>query len=908
MAIETASASARAFVRSLNVLLKFARLYGLNHSRSAGQFDAAWSELTDALSAAGPSGLLLGVSASQLLLDGVPLEATPAERSFAELLTAVGVASISFNKNLTRDQFADFVRAFTGGAKASNLSGQLRTALARNGSSSIRVNKICFVAEDSSTAEAHIAAQIAARTLGADAGKLQDFLRDPQKLIQLIAAAEGADHSGPGSSAYRGSPANTGTGSAGGTGASGTNATGGAPEAPGYASGGEPQAAPGAGSLPEEEVLGMLRLLVQMGETSREKSAVDPAQFQEEVSRLPEAARLTMRQALAAMASSPQPAKPDEPMLVRLAEDLAIRFALDRYQRGEVRVNAVRQMLDRLGREVDTLRKMLHAREDKMAGAGMVVESHADLLDRQFWASVSESGKRSVLLSSEAWCVPPRNVQQFVEELFEKGDDQTAKTILRQYAACVQEKDLDGRRKAVLGLGQLAELYGRAGAGPVEKALRWLGAQMQHENDAELQTLESAAFVRIGQEAGAKRLYPALEIALDSLVEVEKARPNWVQGLRSRLGVENRFPEFIEEALTAPKIPEGLPAVLARLPEAAAEHLASRLSRCSSREERERLIELANALGAPCVRHLRKMLASQPPSKAVTAAGLLSRLDPAGLEEALPGMLPQWNRAYQDAVLRQLAIAGVIGRGRLLARLLNNFDPLLRPLVLDEVGLSGDLVAARNLLDIVEDENMKDGAAFLRVKAIEALGRLRMLGAVESLQKIAESKRAWLWVYPAELRMAAARALQTLDPDWGPGFLPHSGLDPAAIALGAQEYCPRESAVRIRRYPRVRPPRPVVAQLANQRGKYELQLKALSLGGGLLHGDQHFAAGSEAVLRIHPGFWSITARVIIRQTRSQLTVFEIVAIDLDERAKLRKLLVSFSSDSPLERPSLMPQA
>ena len=58
-------------------------------------------------------------------------------------------------------------------------------------------------------------------------------------------------------------------------------------------------------------------------------------------------------------------AKMDEVTLLRLAEDLAIKFALDRFQRGEVRVNAVRQMLDRMGHELETLRKLLKSREEK---------------------------------------------------------------------------------------------------------------------------------------------------------------------------------------------------------------------------------------------------------------------------------------------------------------------------------------------------------------------------------------------------------------------------------------------------------------------------------------------------------------------------------------------------------------
>src|SRR5438309_11175043 len=64
--------SARAFARSLNILLKHVRLYGLRHKRSTDQFDQAWSLLRSVLS--GETGFLFGVSGSKLLLDGVPME------------------------------------------------------------------------------------------------------------------------------------------------------------------------------------------------------------------------------------------------------------------------------------------------------------------------------------------------------------------------------------------------------------------------------------------------------------------------------------------------------------------------------------------------------------------------------------------------------------------------------------------------------------------------------------------------------------------------------------------------------------------------------------------------------------------------------------------------------------------
>src|SRR6202041_3143297 len=200
--------NARAFVRSLNVLLKYARLYGLDHSRSASQFDSAWSELQVAVGAAGQGGLLLGASGSQLLLDGVPLESSPAERSFADFLNASGVASIGFLPRVEREEFSNLVKCFMEtGPKAGTLSDRLAVHFTNRGYSGIRVNEIRFVAEDSGFSDARVAATLTAKTLGADADRIQEWFRSPEKMIQLIAAAEG-EHGGPGV---------PGTGGSGGT-------------------------------------------------------------------------------------------------------------------------------------------------------------------------------------------------------------------------------------------------------------------------------------------------------------------------------------------------------------------------------------------------------------------------------------------------------------------------------------------------------------------------------------------------------------------------------------------------------------------------------------------------------------------------------------------------------------------
>jgi len=885
--------NARAFIRSLNILLKYARLYGLDHTRSAEQFDSSWVELQDAVDAAGQGGLLLGASGSQLLLDGVPLESTPAERSFADLLNNSGVASIGFTNGVTRDDFANLVKAFMDtGARAGTLSERLEQLFGKRNICGIRVNEIRFVAEDAGFSEARVAATLTAKTLGADADMIQDWFRSPEKMIQLIAAAEGA-HSGSGNQ-----------GAVAGSGGPGT--------LPGSAAGTPGSSAPGEGliaevsgafsRLEEGELQSLLKLLVQFGEAQNSKTPqLDQKSWQHKLAGLPQNAQGTLRQALASVAAKSPSAKVDEAMLLRLAEDLAIKFAMDRFQRGEVKVNAVRQMLDRMGHELDTLRKLLRSREDKMASAGIAVESHADVLDRQFWAAVPESGKKQVLMSTEAWCIPPRNVHQYVEELLGRGEAEAAGDILLKYATCVRHKDSEARKKAAIGLGQLADLFSKAASQRLQDALVQIGQQMAAEKDSELQTLLSAAFVRLSQESATRRYYRAMQQSLDSLLDLEESRPSWVQSLRPRVGIDNRVPEFIEEALAAEQMPEGLVGVLKRVPQSASEHLAVRLARSGRRTEREGIVALAKLVGSSCTRHLKEILKNEVPAKAATVVGLLSRMEPQAVEALLPPRLREGARSFHDAVVRQLSIAGAPERGKLLTDSLELFDTMIIPLALDEIGICGDTETAPKLLRMAEGDLLPPGSEYLRVKAIEALGRMRALVAVDDLRRYVESRKTFGWAYPDEIRMAAAQALVKLDPEWMQAFLPNSGLDPKVLPLAPLDAIPDRDFVRHRRYRRVRLPRAVPATITSARGKFTSAISVLSLDGGLLTGDIQIPVGTEATLKIPAGLRSISMQAVVRFVRSQQAGFEMIGIGLEDRAKLRRLLVSLGGPEGIIR-------
>jgi hypothetical protein len=505
---------------------------------------------------------------------------------------------------------------------------------------------------------------------------------------------------------------------------------------------------------------------------------------------------------------------------------------------------------------------------------------------------VPESGKREVLLSTEAWCIPPRNVQQFVEELLGRGEGDAAGDILVHYATCVRNKDPEARKKAAIGLGQLAELYSRAASKRLQNAILEIGRQMQDEPEYDLQTLLGAAFVRLSQEAASRRYYRAMQQALDSLDSLEESRPSWAQSLRPRLGIENRVSEFIDDAMNSDVVPPTLTEVLRRVAPAAAEQLALRLSRATRRYDRERIVELAGTIGDACAAPLRKILGSEPFVKAAIVIGLLSRIEPYSLAEILPARLSEGNRGFHDAVVRQLSIAGAPERGRILVNFLELFDPLVRPFAVDEIGMCGDPWTADKLLRLVNGAILPDSSEFLRVKAIEALGRIRAPGTVERLRHFLEDRKTFGWAYPDEVRTAVAQALAKIDPEWLAAFIPKSGLDPALLAIAPLDPLPEKDFVRFRRYRRTKLARTVPALVSSAHGRQSLAINIMSLDGGLISGDVQLAVGTSASLKIPNGLRSINAQAVVRFVRSHQAGFEWVGMELDDRAKLRRLLVS----------------
>jgi hypothetical protein len=871
--------------------VKYTRLYGVTHKRTEGQFQVAWTELQQALPKGGDTGFLLGVADNKLLLDGIPLETGQAERSFAQLLTAAGLSSIMFSNKVTLDDFTRLVRAFAmGGSKAQDFAKQLKETLGDNKDSSIRINEVKFVAADPSTGEYSMAAQLAAQALGPE---FKQWLNDPQKLLQLIAAAQGASAGGgvPGG-APLGSvptipiPGGVATGE-GGTVGTGTGVWAG-----------------GVVALQEEEVIQTIRLLTHFGQAMQDPNS-SKENLAAELVKAPEGAKVNLAQLLEGLAAQTLQNNNNEtndtPLLMKAAESMAIKFALDRYSKGEVKVNAVHDMMEHMSRQMDTLRQILRVQEDKMSKAGILVDSHADILDRMFWAEIPEAGKKSVLLSSEAACVPPRNIRQFVEILLERDDNEIAAKILSNYCNGVDAKDPEPRRKTATGLAQLADLFASAPEEIMPNALAIIGERLGTENDTEIQSLLAAAFARFGQEACTRRKFKAMAELCLSLERVSKQRPALVQDLRSRVGIENRLPEMIEEAINADHIPEDLINVLQQLPRISVEHLADRFFRAQKRVECDRIIELVDELGQPAIDDLRDILRTGQPRQAASTVGLLSRLSVATLLELLPTRMGEFNRFYQDVIVRQIAYGAAPDRGRTLVELLELLDSLILPEAIDEIGMSQDRSASSSLIALATAGEAQNRPPFVQLKAVESLGRLRDADAVPALRAIVEDKKLFGYSQHRELRIAAIQALSKIDPRYGTQALTDSGLEAAELAIAPLDSGPGCPWVRQRRYERIILPRTLSATLSSSWGKSNIVMREMSLGGGMGTRSDNLRVGSEAHVEISLGVKKIRGEVLLRRARVNEIGFEFVSMDLDSRYRLRRILVEALQKVPDNR-------
>jgi len=160
------------------------------------------------------------------------------------------------------------------------------------------------------------------------------------------------------------------------------------------------------------------------------------------------------------------------------------------------------------------------------------------------------------------------------------------------------------------------------------------------------------------------------------------------------------------------------------------------------------------------------------------------------------------------------------------------------------------------------------------------------------LRQVLEARQTFRWQFPREMRVAAAQALQKIDPGWLQPFLTSADLSREDLQVAPIDPTPDSPGVRQRSYQRIKLMKPLAAKVATSQGEHSIEMREMSLGGGWGEGETQLALppGSEADVDFQTGWRGLKAHVLVRDTRATKFAYEIVEIDLEERAKLRRLL------------------
>jgi hypothetical protein len=200
--------------------------------------------------------------------------------------------------------------------------------------------------------------------------------------------------------------------------------------------------------------------------------------------------------------------------------------------------------------------------------------------------------------------------------------------------------------------------------------------------------------------------------------------------------------------------------------------------------------------------------------------------------------------------------------------------------MIDQIGLAMESTAVPQMMEIAAGEHDILRDQFVRIKAIEALGRMRALEAGELLLTLAQKREGLTYAEPAGLRAAAEDALAMIE------NRPSSARVRAAFESAAQSSA---NFVVPRRYARVPLESPLRAQI--EQGAAGLaRVKTISLGGAYLESPKKLNVGDSIKLEVRAGLRKIHFTAVVRNIGPDGNGVEFVHMKDEDREKLRKLV------------------
>jgi PilZ domain len=347
---------------------------------------------------------------------------------------------------------------------------------------------------------------------------------------------------------------------------------------------------------------------------------------------------------------------------------------------------------------------------------------------------------------------------------------------------------------------------------------------------------------------------------------------------------QDRWLLLVDAALANRSLDPVLPRLLQRDPERLLDRLTLLLTEPRGSDMVPAMARLLRAIGVPVLNLLETRLYEARRQRVSAAIRLLAAADSDRLLRGLARALASWEWNLQDLAISELArpanSASAQSAAFIFSAVLADAHPLVVPMMIDQIGLAQENTAVPLLMEIAAGEHEVLRDQFVRIKAVEALGRMHAVEAVELLRQLAELRQGLAYAEPSGLRAAAEDALALLEDR------PSSARVRAAYEAAAQSTA---GYVVPRRYVRVPLESPLRAQVAGAPAGLA-RVRTISLGGAYLQSPGKLNVGDSIKLEVRSGLRKINFTAIVRNVGPDGSGVEFVHMKDEDRDKLRKLV------------------
>jgi hypothetical protein len=589
---------------------------------------------------------------------------------------------------------------------------------------------------------------------------------------------------------------------------------------------------------------------------------------------------------------APREAEAPQPYLLRLSEQIILESLSSEFSYGKLPPQDVKKSIHEMGHVLVSAggyrgpNASQHLSSLASIWAG---EAHREKLTVRFWLELPPREKSSVLRGPDSWCIPVSVIRTALTQLSDAGADaprREARNILLNYARRLETSDRAARRSVAVGLNELASVIESLWPNQIPEELsRNALTALEQETAPETAALLSAFLEMLGRIAVTRGDYVGLEGILGGL-EKPPREPQFehMHALGHRLIAQDRWLLLVDAALANRALDPALPRLLVRDPERLLDRLTVVLAESRSSELMPPMARLLRTIGVPVLNLLETRLYEARKQRVSAAIKLLAASDPERLLRGLPRALASWEWNLQDLAVSELARPANVTSARsaafVFSSLLSEAHPLVVPMMIDHIGIAQDTTAIPQLMDIAGGghEHLRD--QYVRIKAIEALARMRAGEAAKLFREISEKRDGLAYAEPAGIRTVAADALALLE-----------DRPASAQARATYEYSPQAGATFVvpRRYSRVPLESPLRAQIDGGQPAM-MRVKTISLGGAYLESAKKLSVGDTIRLEVRSGLSKIHFTAVVRNTGPDGNGVEFVHMKSDDRDKLRKLV------------------